>query len=414
MATARNDFSEYDELLKPLGIDSHLLNGLDKEKKQKLDSLLFDLSALTALIGTERSVYAHMNWADILFAEQEIPPEKTFPTKHRYSKNAAQGMDYVMTIVYIGLTTLGFILNLLAYPTINIDTAPISVDPAATGIGSFWNYTDAMGGIVAGIRQCYQGEPAMGVANIVGGLQLTGCTLTTNLAKWTSLIHLSNAAMGALMGFSFAACMFISAAIEFYEAYKANERMKLLENKRGSSITEEEKKLLQKLIYTEKAQCEKHSRSGKSWMACGVAMTAVAVMSYIALSGATFGALPLATLLVSAAAMMTGIFRVWWVNRVDYVDNVKTTLKHEQKENEKNLFNRLENFINENKNIVALQIDVFTSGSFFTKKIVLEKHLRDMLVKDPAQLEKYFELIDQDKSDLQKKTLDYFALAKKR
>ncbi len=316
------DFSGYQALLVRFGIDYQRLNAIqDIEKKQKLKKLFDDLNFL---ILNDASTYALMNWVDVFFANEELDAEMFFYRAHQRANQAAKYADSTMTMVYFGLNALGFILSFLALPAIGVDAAPISVDPASTGIASGWNDIDACGGIALAIKQIYQGEVGMGLANLAGSLQLAGCTIAADLGKFCSAtIHISSASTCALLGFSFAACMFISGALEFYEAHKAQNRIEVLERQYKASTDER----LLPIIAIEKAQRANHLRSAKSWMACGVAMTIVAT---VALSTVTFGAIPALTAVVTGVALLTGCIRKWWVNRVDHVAALKPPVTKEK------------------------------------------------------------------------------------
>jgi hypothetical protein len=317
-----NDFSNYQPLLARFGIDYQRLNAIeDIEKKQKLKKLFDDLNFL---ILHDASTYTLMNWVDVFFADEELDAEMFFYRAHQTANKAAKFADSTMTMVYFGLNALGFILSFLAIPAIGVDTAPVSVDPASTSIASGWNLIDACGGIALGIKQIYQGEVGMGLANLAGSLQLAGCTIAADLGKfYSTAVHITNASMSALLGFSFAACMFISGALEFYEVYKAQKRIETLE--KNYEVFSDDR-LLQ-IIKIEKAQRANHLRSAKSWMACGVAMTIVAA---VALSTVTCGALPALTAICTGAALLTGCIRKWWVNRIDYVAALKPPVKKEK------------------------------------------------------------------------------------
>lgn len=321
------DFKDYEDLLKQFGLDYTLLNTIrDMKKKQKLRELFEDLKSLMI---DEVSTYALLNWATVFFAEEELDAEQYYSARHRYANQAGKCADSTMTMVYLGLNALGFILSVLALPNIHIDAAPVSADPTATSISSGWNYIDACGGIILGIKQIYQGEVALGIGNLIGGLQLAACTVTANIGKFaSSTLYLSNASMCALMGFSFAACMFISGALEFYEVYKADKRIEALETKQLNPDHR-----VEKIIQLEKAQRAKHLRSATSWIACGIAMTVVAS---VALSVVTMGTFPALTAICTGAALVTGLIRKWWVNRTEQVvSGIKTDGINPEKNNQK-------------------------------------------------------------------------------
>ena len=397
---AENHFQPYQDLLIRFGLDANLLNKLEDAKKAKLLALFADLKYLVEVIGEKESIYALMNWADVFFAEQGFNVEEFFTAAHRRANDAAKKADSTMTMVYLGLNALGFILSVLALPSVNVDAGAIAVDPAATSIGSGWNYIDTCGGIVLGIKQIQQGEVGMGMVNLAGSLQLAGCTIAADLGKWCHGVHMASATMSGLTGFSFAACMFISGALEFYEVYKADERIKVLEAEMNTERGLQKQSQLQKAIYIESAQRENHLRSAKSWMACGVAMTLIAVAGYVALSGLTFGALPIATAVFAGAAFITGLIRKWWVGRVDHVANVKDAfLKKKSGDGEKSLAERLQKCLDADSGMVNGRLTVPGLSIFGDVEIKFQDYLKNMLVKNPKKLEAMLDLYEKAESE---------------
>jgi hypothetical protein len=162
---------------------------------------------------------------------------------------AAKKADDVMTWVYLGLNFVGLLLSIAAIR--NFDVGFLATNTATTASSSSWNYT--VGGIVNAIRQLHQGELRLGLTNLLRGMQLTSCTVVANIAKYTTLIQLSPTVTGCLMGFSFAACMFIGFCIELYEIYKSNKRIHLLEKTLVNETRDDNKQVIQKIILIEKA-----------------------------------------------------------------------------------------------------------------------------------------------------------------
>jgi hypothetical protein len=194
-------------------------------------------------------------------------------------------------------------------------------------MATHWNYLDAIAGWVTGIQQIQNGQIVAGSANMLSSCQLSICTIIANLAYHTNLVPASAAATVGLMGFSFAACMVIACGIELYEIKKCNKNIAVLSAKLtdDSEKSEDTKATIRKAIQIEKAKKEDHIRAAKSWAGCAIAMTAVAIIAYITLSGLTFGALPAATIAVAAVAVVSGLIRRWWVNRVNNVDLLVTS-----------------------------------------------------------------------------------------
>jgi hypothetical protein len=354
----------------------------------RLRQTLSDLQSLLDLLPST-SPYTLLNWAEILFNEQDVDLNHVLTSANRLLNDATRKADNAMAMVYLTLNLLGFILSIAAMQ--NFDAGFLAEDTGSTVTASGWNYIDTTGGLITAAKQLHQGEYVLGFSNLASSLQLAACTISANLAKYTTLINASAATVSALMGFSFAACMLVSCCNELYEVHKANNRIDVLETNLRTETDEHKIKLLQKTIYIEKAHRENHVRSAKSWAACTIAMTAVAVIAYAALSGLTFGALPAATVIIAAAALLTGAIRKWWVSNDNHVDHVKTAFK-----------SHLPESINEivARNPLGLKLDLVVTlnenSLFGTKKLSFKNYLDDLLIKDPNKLEKIVKAIKEN------------------
>jgi hypothetical protein len=321
----KDDFNECASTLKRFGIRPQELNNLDENSRKKLKKILLDLQQLMDLLPGTVSDYMLINWAEVFFHEQELDINHVLSASNRFLNSATQKTNNTITWIYLGLNFIGLVLSIAAIQ--NLDVGFLAEDTTTTATASSWNYIDTVGSVVTAVRQIYQGEIGLGLANLLSSLQLAGCTITANIAKYTTLLNASTVTIGGLMGFSFAASMLISCCIELYEVHQSTQRINVLETQLEKATEPSKKCVIQKAILIEKAHRENHLRSAKSWAACAIAMTAVAVITYITLSGLTFGALPAATLLIVAIAFTTGLIRKWWVTRTDHVENVKIALK---------------------------------------------------------------------------------------
>jgi hypothetical protein len=450
----KNDFNDYDDLVddlypeyreykkaheskaKPLEqnqVDAKFINILDyfridAEKWNRLQEQfdadrmaqlknylleLFELANDIALKqGKKLSSYELINWQQLLMdpANQDLSAFLN-PLLNKMAQKADTSMVWVYLI--FNLIDLG----LICLTNVDFKSANLLKNDASPE-GSIWNFWDSLGGFALGLRQIKQGEMGMGVANCFSGAQLMGCTIGANIAEYTSLTSLGATAISGLMGFSFAAGMVISGAIEYYEATRCTRRIELLEkqkeierkkitdlelelkkleetfsaaekecemaraNYKAAATVPEEKRpekesgitkgvrdnklatmnealrkseaslfelraelnqkkealnelrpkvdnkcrLIDRAITIEAANRAYHERSASSWTACAVVMTAVACVAYFGLSAVTLGGFPIATFVVGFLAVMTGVARKWWVNRVDHVANARAGL----------------------------------------------------------------------------------------
>ncbi len=396
-------FENFKPILKLFGIDDIAkFNQLSKEQKLRLKQILQDLQDIMEAFKEEKlSRYAIINWMEVLLEleNEENFRELLFSLGLRFANGAANSMDKTMTWVYLGLNLAGLIISAIALQNPNL-AGSIANHQAYSGAGHGWNYLDSLGGVVLGIRQIKQGEWGLGFANLFGSAQLTAFTIPATIAQYAPhLVKLTPVAIGAFMSFSFAACMAISGGIEYWEAHKCEQRITKLTTKLSEvedelnsdagviaerkSVLEQKKLALQKAILIEKANYENHIRSAKAWAGCAGAMMLIAAISIIALSGLTFGALPAATVIISATAVVSGLIRAWWVKRKDHVKNVKDSIK--SLDGEKNRLEKLNTCLEQIKN--KWQWEVNKEVEISGKKISFRSYLEDLLVKDPQKFE---------------------------
>lgn len=401
-------FEEYEEIFQYFGVlSANVVKKISSQAEQeKLKRILAEIKIIFDSLKNKKqlSPLALMNWMDV-FAEldkEDGNPQANLLTKagSRLSWLAKAG-DTEMTVAYLVLNLFGLVITCFGVAgSVGCLTEPTSA--ASSGIASGWNGGDTLSGFLVGLHQINQGEYGLGFANIFSSAQLITFTTLHDIASFHSIPNMSASIACSLMGFSFAFGMFMSCGMELYEIKKCDERIRDLQTE--LAIVEKDLKLnlhddnlikkrdtLQKTIYIEQAQRENHKRSAKSWALCALAMTAVAVFTYITLSGLSFGALPAATLVAAAAAFVSSLVRAWWVSRKNHVDHVKAALSTKSGDS---MRKRINDAVAQRP--FGLDFDrlipIKTKG-IFKEQISLKSYLEKLIVEDSNKLEKILDAI---------------------
>lgn len=379
-------------VLTKLGVTVEQLNELSESEKKQIkkileSNVLDDLAYLLECME-DMSSYALINWAEVFFIERDVKLSLIVSSTHIFLNQKAELAEKILSGIYLLLASANLGFSIASLAQVDLGNTLNSM------FGTGWNYADGIGSV--GIaRQLYQDEIFLGVVNLVGNLQSVVCTIIANIAQFSNLIHLSNASVTGLLGFSSAAGMWVSLGMELYEIHQCDQRISKLEEKLKLVPADSDKKreIIQKALFIEQAQRENHIRNAKSWAACAIAMTAVAVISYVALSGMTFGALPAVTVLIAAMAFASAMMRHWWVGRVNHVENVKTCLQVPRPSEPiaSSLFSRLNKAIQDNLLLKGSKFSdsvTIPNTSFFGKnaQITFAQYLKKLVIHQPERL----------------------------
>jgi hypothetical protein len=330
------------------------------------------------------SDYHLMGYAEIFGEKKKIST----------SEKLDQWMITGMAIAYVGFNIFNLLLGIQNVS--HFDAGILSDDKIVDSAGYTWNYFDSVSVFPSSYRLMTQGEWAMGAANFLNSIQLMTSTVIANVAKYSHLFVLTAQAMTALTSFSFAACMAISACIEFYAISQCKKRINQFEMVlERNDISDEEKAIINQAIYIERAKCENHTRAAQAWIACTVAMFAVATVAYIAASAASFGVLPIISIAVTSLAILSGFLRTHWVNQKNHVSEVKKSF--EKNKQGESLLTRLEKMINhppEKYKYLFNPNFIFPSyfSSFYRKSYI--SYLKELVVKDAKKLEEILDKLD--------------------
>lgn len=213
---------------------------------------------------------------------------------------------------------------------------------------ALWNYGDSALGIVGNISKWKKGEKVAAGANFFNNAQLGICTLFGNLAGYGVIEGGASAAVG-LLGFTFGVSMLIPAMIECFQAKKCQKRMDAIEMKlsalrkklsqenpvREEKIILKEIKTLEEYKMEQKVERNMHRRSAEAWGYCAVGMTAIAILSFVALSGVSFGAVPAVMVSVIGFTLIAGYARKWWVDSHKKKEEVKVEIELQKRDNNK-------------------------------------------------------------------------------
>lgn len=399
---------DYAAVLSYFGIKfTDLQNKLDAKQLALVESMLREWSLILKAFpeNHELSQYAFINWTNVLAniddAKRKEAYRLLFSNGTRLLEVTASRAESVMAWVYLGLNVFGLVTTLLLTQHVDLGGLDFITD-STTGMvaNSSWNYIDSLGGFVLGIRQIRRGEYAMGTLNFIAGAQMTACTLAAVIATYAPHVEITAAAVSGLMGFSFAVGMAISYAIELLEIEKSKARIKALEMHLATlPLSSPERAIVKKSLLIEKAICADHKRSAKALLVGTIAMMALAIITYVALSGVSFGALPAATIVLASIALITAIIRKWWVMHVDHVSNAKESLATET-DKPQSLFDRLHAAIDNQALGLDFTSEIDISGKFFFDhhKISLKAYLEELAIQNPKKLAEIVEALEQSDS----------------
>lgn len=181
------------------------------------------------------------------------------------------------------------------------------------------NYDDSQG-FLALVGQLRYREflPAL-----INGFCSSQLILITLMSQHSVFLSLAATTVSGAFGFSFALFMFAPFMIECIKINKCNKNINRMEIAINSCEDENRREGLRKALNLEKAIKADYVRSRNSWLICTVAMTAITLIAFFAMSGATFGALPAAVLIITAFGIGIGIARNYYVSRVNHIENLK-------------------------------------------------------------------------------------------
>lgn len=227
-------------------------------------------------------------------------------------------LSYGLELASLGFQIAGFILSTIAASHVDVGL-PVQGMNSANPIS--WGYVNALGGVVQGIAEIRLGNKTEGTAMLLSSTQLITATVLTHVGKAAGLLTAASA--GGIMAGSFTLCMLTAWGIERNQARIANQRIKLLEEelakvREAADLNPDKIEHLEYAILLEKANRQNHLRQATSWKwSAGVMLTAT-VVSVLALSTLSLGAVPAISAGIAALAILTTMVRRWWANSVDH------------------------------------------------------------------------------------------------
>ncbi len=311
-----------DETIQKMAIVDEQFNAL------KFKQHLMALWQIKEKLGEQFNPSLLVDWHRY-FQQGQLSQAQYLDTLNKAQKDASD-LDTTMTKWYLFFNVISLIIcGALALAHLCHGNAAIfnKIGQGTTGTeSSLWNALDVAGGMAVGWAQLKQGDVYFGIANIsVSSILALGTLggLGLSIAEFAGA-HVSHAAtvVNSLFSFSFALCMVTATVIELCSIRRCNQDIAALKAKIEAKDTSTEDKLLfEQMILTIKAKKADHQRAAISWAGCAIAMTAVA---FIAVNVFTFGSPLIATAIVSAIAIVSGLIRKYWKDRVSHQKNLET------------------------------------------------------------------------------------------
>lgn len=219
--------------------------------------------------------------------------------------------------LYAALTVFGFVTAVLSLG--HMVTLPQTVSDLFSEV---WNSSDSVEGFVEVEQLQQQNKPGLALLGFLGTTQMVLSTLLVGTyqiltAAGEAVLPFTPLICDSLLGFGFALSYVGCWALDYVKMGQMQARIDGLESKiktndcpQGVSLED-----LQRDLVIAQAQYLDSKRSCEAYGYCAVAMMAVAVVTVVALSGVTFGALPAAMVVAAAIAVASASFRTWWVHR---------------------------------------------------------------------------------------------------
>lgn len=223
----------------------------------------------------------------------------------------ASSAEVIMTDVFL----LGNAFNITAPVITNIWAWASPLIKIASIVGIVWNMIDSIGALILAYREAKNDDWWAAAFNILSAIQLMLGTIGFALLTYgiLSLGIMSSVIAASLSGFSFAAAMFFSWALEHREgklhearmaylllkiqalelaadisnypsAAEDNEKINFLKNFLENSVDNEEHRDLLKLlefIQHQRQQLANHQHARRVWGFCAGTMTAVAIVAVL-------------------------------------------------------------------------------------------------------------------------------------
>lgn len=395
---ARVDLVKKHPTVSPSIIEHKLKELTDREKAKlaKLKDGLLNLHHLIAVVEDDPkfSTLDYRRWATTIYRPKITEELKALNIGIKRSERIEQ-IEHFARYAFIAVNITALAISLFAYG--HIHAGIFGSERFTDDMTLDANSLDGLMILITGIIKCWQGEYDIGLMNIGTGATLTATTLAGGIGHFTGTI--SPLAASGLMGFSYAVCMFAMGLIEQYQINQCEARIQAIKDKvtdinkqlANPELSEEEKeklkeqkKQLQTILLTEIANREDHKRARNSWFICGVAMAAVAVIAFIALSGATFGALPLATLVIAAFAVAAGWLRKRWAEEKDHTERLG-------EEGSQQLISQF-NDINNKQQVLRQELGLDLNHKVtvktrlgLSKEISFHDYIQELIVKNPEK-----------------------------
>lgn len=309
---------EIDDFFKRLNIQitwNKLRQFIQEDSHKKIKETLLSAARLSQRMKLDPRIL--ISWEEI-FTEDSSVIRQHFPQPSLISR-LSSASNRGMSITYVIFSGLAFSVAML--PLLYGHMSPdFALAMGNLGVGQTWNHLDTMGGYIVACDQWLRGQYVEASLNCMSSSQQLGCTLAGVLGEF--VFHtVSSIAATSLLGFSFAASLFIAASIEHYSMTQAESRIKTMRELVDQEESIPLKISYEQLILIEQANSRDHARNRNIWIICGLT---VLIVSFIALNIATFGAPIIAVALVAAIAFAASMIRFFFLDDTPHMKNIQS------------------------------------------------------------------------------------------
>lgn len=309
----------YEALIQSIKEDS----ALDSDFRQQTARLALDndLDELNRLVISleENNLFDSLmiaDWISVINGQGALHRGLT-TNWDKAKKMGKKGYEHLM----LGLNVISIALNMTALFHGQSQFASKVILPFGKGKSYSVQKMGVIGGLTEGLKHIKHGDYLVGSANLLAASTTISVSLTALIG--TLVTHsLTLAASAALSTIAMVFIQALGSAIELFQAKRSEERIAKLQKIIKTTKNSNEKMQLQKLVLLEIASKEDHVQKAKNYATSAFVMLTVSVIAYLCLSGASFGVLPAATVVIALCGAIFGL-----IQHLFFKANAKETLK---------------------------------------------------------------------------------------
>lgn len=185
-------------------------------------------------------------------------------------------------------------------------------------------------GLLTGAKQCHDGEVVLGSMNIFSSVQRLALNLTTLIGN-KIVGTVSSGIVPVLGSVTLIVGLLLSCAVEMLQLYRSHDRIKSISKQIELCKDSNEGVKLNQLLIAEYANYDNHKQNLKGLSVTLTCISIVVILSFTVLSGLSFGTVPLATIVLTATALVINSLRMIWLKSKNANQKLKasTQLKTE-------------------------------------------------------------------------------------